>query len=499
MASIEGLTDEQCQQLAAVRVGNFILVESQYKQNEDERSDEDSEAESEDEEDGEDAAGDEDEEGGEDAAGDEVGEGAEHIEDIEATAEGEEEEEDEEDEEELLPLTTGLYIVLKIIKDKSDVITDIIVEQLEYGSKPAQVADSYHTYQIYGTQVEVNGATSNLPYDENDTEKFSIKHLINNDYRDDYLYVNPTGDDVRHILHRGRCPARCRRGWIRTQAKMHELVTDNLTTVTEHQPVCPVCMGKGLMQEYQTLREILESGPIDIGITVEFLGRLNPRRLQLGYNFKQFDEREWGYLFEDMDSESDEAAGHGGAGNTNGWGYWPEALDPASNPVKRPAADSVVASLPRKSFAEAKMLSEETKCPVCREEFEDDATVVQLACKHLFCGTGCIEAWLKDWNSCPTCRAKLPSKEDEDAQAQAQTQAVDDADSVLNEGQEEIEDEEDEEEDVDTPKPNTVVFSSGDGRFEVDEDVIMTDVEDLEEEGGQEWDAPRQVNTESWR
>lgn len=489
MASIEGLTEEQCERLAAIHVGDFILIASSYKYNEEDGSDEGSEADSDAEEDGEDEVGEDGEEGAAEAASNEEGQEAEHVEDVDVAAgEGDEveendegiEEEDEEDEE-LPPLTTGLYIVLEVNKDDNDEIIDIVLEQLEYNSKPGQLAGPHRPYQIYGTQVEVSTTTSPISHEQNDTKKMSIKYLIDNANRTDSFYINPTGDDVRRVLHpRHRCPARCHRGWISTQQEMHELVEEDITIVTEHQPVCPVCMGKALMQEYQSLREILESGPVDIGVAIEFHGRLNPRRRDVGYRFKQFDEREWGYLFEDMDSEDSESD-HGGAGNTNGWGYWPEALDPAANPVKHPASDAVIASLPRKTFAEAKMQSEETKCPVCRDEFVHDAAVIELPCKHLFCDTGCIEAWLKEWNSCPSCRAKLPSKEDEEMQAKLEV----DADSVLNEGEHDTEGQMDDEEDEaeeNTPKAKMDVFSSDDSGFDGDRDVVMTDVEDLEED-----------------
>lgn len=469
MASIDGLTVEQCQQLAGVQVGNLILINSQYKDEDNDRSDGGSEHESEDEENAEEGDGEEEGDGDEESeAGDEAQESGDE-EDIE----DDDEDEDMEDEE-LPELTTGLYLVLSVDRDDNDMITDIVLEEMAYNTKAAEkTLGSYRSYQIYGKQINVSGTKLVIPQPFNDTKKVSIKHLIDNDNREDYLYVKCTGDDVKNVIFRGRCPARCREGWVRTQQEMHEMVRDSIAVVTEHQPVCPVCMGKDLMQEYQSLREILESAPVDIGIVVEFHGRLNPRRRKLGYRFKQFDEREWGYVFDDMDSEGGESD-DGGGGNTNGWGYWPEALDPSSCVVKKPAADSFIATLPRKAFLDAKTHSKETECPVCRDAFTDDSIVAQLPCGHLFCGTECIKQWLKQSNSCPTCRAKLPSKEDE----QKQTEAAMVAGGALNQG------EDDAEEDAnDTPKANTVEMASDGQKYVLDEDIVMTDVEDLEEDG----------------
>ncbi|TRY54436.1 hypothetical protein DNTS_023705 [Danionella cerebrum] len=48
------------------------------------------------------------------------------------------------------------------------------------------------------------------------------------------------------------------------------------------------------------------------------------------------------------------------------------------------------------------------KCPVCLLEFEEQETVREMPCKHLF-HTGCILPWLNKTNSCPLCRLELPT------------------------------------------------------------------------------------------
>lgn len=48
------------------------------------------------------------------------------------------------------------------------------------------------------------------------------------------------------------------------------------------------------------------------------------------------------------------------------------------------------------------------KCPVCLLEFEEQETVREMPCKHLF-HSGCILPWLGKTNSCPLCRLELPT------------------------------------------------------------------------------------------
>ncbi|KAJ4941396.1 hypothetical protein JOQ06_011276, partial [Pogonophryne albipinna] len=48
------------------------------------------------------------------------------------------------------------------------------------------------------------------------------------------------------------------------------------------------------------------------------------------------------------------------------------------------------------------------KCPVCLLEFEEEESVREMPCKHLF-HSGCILPWLGKTNSCPLCRLELPT------------------------------------------------------------------------------------------
>jgi Ring finger domain/PA domain len=48
-------------------------------------------------------------------------------------------------------------------------------------------------------------------------------------------------------------------------------------------------------------------------------------------------------------------------------------------------------------------------CPICCEDFKIEAEAVQLPCLHFF-HHECIVPWLKQRDSCPTCRYALPAE-----------------------------------------------------------------------------------------
>lgn len=150
---------------------------------------------------------------------------------------------------------------------------------------------------------------------------------------------------------------------------------------------------------------------VDMGVVVEFLGRMNPRRRELGYPFEQFDEREWGFgEFDDMLSDEE-----GDYDDDDGrWQQWEEAMDPNSAVQNRPASAATIASLPRKPLETVKQAEadESLNCKVCLDKFEDGAVLVELPCGHTYYHEECIEQWLKQFDNCPTCRRVVPPVEE---------------------------------------------------------------------------------------
>lgn len=63
-------------------------------------------------------------------------------------------------------------------------------------------------------------------------------------------------------------------------------------------------------------------------------------------------------------------------------------------------------SLPRQTVGETLPQDEFADCAVCRNELENDATVIILPCGHWFC-CACTISWLSDNDSCPLCRHEV--------------------------------------------------------------------------------------------
>jgi len=57
-------------------------------------------------------------------------------------------------------------------------------------------------------------------------------------------------------------------------------------------------------------------------------------------------------------------------------------------------------------------ISAENSCSVCKDDYEDEQIVIKLPCNHFF-HEECLMPWLKERNSCPTCRFELKT-DDED-------------------------------------------------------------------------------------
>lgn len=432
---VKGLSDEQCQALNGIKFGDTLLFVKQYPagaNNDDEAESEDGDEDDNDDEQGEQDEGNEDDDEEEDEGMNSVH--GSDSQDGDAVDEDDEDEpasaEEDEEEEEDTVNSSCLYLVNGLSRDEDGTITNLDLLKLQYDAK----YDVEHAFNIYGTEVTHFAATDCIHHDDSECEALmSIEKLGKDGGLQDYTFrINPDGDFIRTMVLQNRlCPANCSGGWLTSLEQLTEYVEpEHYTTdaTLAHRPVCPVCMGLDLLKEQQTLRLQLEAHQFDIGDVVEFLGRLNIRRRQVGHRFYQFDEREWAMHFDDMDSEDD---GNGGAGADGGqWEQWADALDPnAEVHVKyRPAADAVIAALPKMAYRDVPVVEKEEKaeaCVVCQVAYATDSIVAVLPCKHFSCAGACTEQWLKQYDTCPTCRSSVTpgSKGAKDGAAMAELAA----------------------------------------------------------------------------
>ncbi len=61
---------------------------------------------------------------------------------------------------------------------------------------------------------------------------------------------------------------------------------------------------------------------------------------------------------------------------------------------------------------EVKKMAAESSCSVCKDDFLIEQSLIKLPCNHIF-HDDCILPWLKERNSCPTCRFELKTDDDD--------------------------------------------------------------------------------------
>lgn len=83
---------------------------------------------------------------------------------------------------------------------------------------------------------------------------------------------------------------------------------------------------------------------------------------------------------------------------------------PQSNTAP-PASEEAIRNLERKP-ADNEMLAGETKtkCSICIDEIQEGDMGLFLPCKHWF-HENCVVLWLKEHNTCPTCRTPIEKNE----------------------------------------------------------------------------------------
>eukprot|EP00040_Diaphanoeca_grandis_P006117 m.36013 g.36013 ORF g.36013 m.36013 type:complete len:176 (-) comp17239_c0_seq1:611-1138(-) len=66
-------------------------------------------------------------------------------------------------------------------------------------------------------------------------------------------------------------------------------------------------------------------------------------------------------------------------------------------------------------------LAEKLQCPICVCEYVAEDHIVELPCSHTF-HPDCCKPWLEKHNTCPVCRAELPSDDPEHSKSQAKVE-----------------------------------------------------------------------------
>lgn len=364
---------------------------------------------------------------------------AEHIEDIDAVDHSSHEDSDNDDSasdhdshDEPAHYPPTMFLCCDITKDSEGEVEEIVLLGVDYSATPGTDSDdTITTYQLYGNecvtsvtaaQLSKHAKIARTPSNDDVHENRTAPHTTYHPPQNFIYHVRPTGDLVRRQIFSHTCPAPCTRGWLRSISHLRGMIADYVipSSTPNVRAVCPACMGVALTQEHQALRADLEAfrHVANFSAIVDFYAKLNPRRRELGYSFVQFDEREWGFYFDDMLSEDEEDDdGEGGADGGVRYESWDEANDPANGARLRPASAETILALKVEEYAAVKKIGggdgddkegeEAPHCLVCHETYHAEKLVVVLPCGHYFC-EDCGKQWLSSYDSCPACRARVP-------------------------------------------------------------------------------------------
>lgn len=364
---------------------------------------------------------------------------AEHIEDINAVDHSSQEDLENDDDaasdhdshDEPAHHPPTMFLCCDITKDSEGEVEEIVLLRVDYSATPGTDSDdTITTYQLYGNECVTNVSAAQLskhakiartPSDDDVHENRTAPHTTYHPPQNFIYHIRPTGDLVRRQIFSHTCPASCTRGWLRSISHLRGMIADYVipSSTPNARAVCPACMGVALTQEHQALRADLEAfrHVANFSAIVDLYAKLNPRRRELGYSFVQFDEREWGFYFDDMLSEEDEEDEDDGADEGVRYESWDEANDPANGARLRPASAEIILALKVEKYAAVEKVGggdegekegeDAPHCLVCHETYHAEKLVVVLPCGHYFC-EDCGKQWLSSYDSCPACRARVP-------------------------------------------------------------------------------------------
>ncbi|KAK4949254.1 hypothetical protein LTR10_011870 [Elasticomyces elasticus] len=321
-------------------------------------------------------------------------------------------------------------------------LTEIKLIKLEYTLLPDDDAIS-HNFQIYGDSIRTEAGTRDCSCEGDCNEATTLEQLDKDFGISGYVVsLNPSTQQLRNTIAAEWgyhiCPAGCNTGVLDTLAHLSSVLDPAVYATTakeDHDIVCPVCIGLDPLIQGQTLRaqyERISWVSHDDVFNLSFV--VNGIRRRVGYtDFRQFDERPWGYdhsleeggMMDEYEDKDEDEAHDGYGGGFDGYQQTSAAaMDPNAAVACKPASKTAVAALPRTIFETIAELDEDRlKCTVCVSNFEVSEEVVTMPCAHLF-HIECLSSWMVQGHECPNCRYKLAAAvDDEDAHTVAQTGA----------------------------------------------------------------------------
>ena len=314
------------------------------------------------------------------------------------------------------PTRSILFGVAAVYKNADRQLMEVYLQPLNY-KESVSMADS-KTYRIYGNDVLVHDVAA-FTIDD-DLESFT-QSFVAEDHVEYSIEVNPTGDHLR-ISHLQRtCPnSNCQEGYLSCLENLQDGIPDALPSLSPFRPLCPVCLGKDLMEEQVHLRRLMEANQLlahNLSLAIEHVQKRSERRVLVWGVSEVFDEHAWGFDFD--------ALRPSGSRNTTDGDYYdgddipwdqmhPDARDPNINIVERPASETAIAALPRVLLQDLPIETHESDesrplCTICSGELGDDTVMMVMPCSHAFCE--CLAGWLRRQRSCPQCRTVIPGEE----------------------------------------------------------------------------------------